>query len=270
MLALFRASWIGNRASRIGNALSWYTSHAWTACRMVLERVVCQTFRVYSEMRSKYRWEYRLRVPDFIKPVGDSLFTLGENASVDLPTNVSESIKILRAHLTTTWNNVPIDVSKTVQSAFDTKRFCYGSSKVAFYITDFHESIPCPNTDDDSDEWYLDIMYMGHSNPSKKIPAAEFGVRYNAKVSSALLFPPYEATEQIKKGLRANKVIHARTFHEKDLTELARKYAGLRANFYEDVNDSQVQKFYIDHSETHVLLNNQKTIVVSNKSKKIS
>lgn len=243
-----------------------YAPKVWRTMRQGFESCAYQVFLMYSDARSAYRWRLRLRTPGLLKPFGDWVFHLTPTrASVDSPKNVAESIVVVSASLT--FDGKTTDVTERVQHVFRTSRLGYGSTKVALYAEDLLDDSGLSELG----MWSLEIIYIGHADPSRRIPADEFAVKYVAKVSSAILFPPYEATEKIQKGLGTKKIIHARTFHEKNLTSLAKKYAGLRVNFYEDVQDSQVQKFHIDHQETHVLVSNKgaepTTIVVSKKSK---
>jgi hypothetical protein len=243
---------------------------SWRTMKRAFETLAFRAFIVFSSLRSEYRWRLRMNTPKLLRPVGDWVFNLRPHyASVDCPRNVAESILILNARLTI--EGETIEVAGKIQKKFreDTSGYGHGSTKVALYVTDLLDDV---RNLSDLGTWSLEIIYVGHADPRRLIPAAEFGVKYVASISSAILFPPYEATEKIRKGLGSTRIIHARTFHEWNLTSLATKYAGLRVNFYEDVQDSQVQKFYIDHQETHVLLSKKgaepTTIIVSKKKSK--
>ena len=228
--------------------------------RRFFTRAVTKGFLVYSGARSKYRWRLRVKTPNCFRPVGDYVFKLGENATLDSPRNVVESIKVVSATLKK--DNLCVDVADKVNDELKDMPF-YGS--ILLHLDRLETTAEYPGDDDCS----LEVVYKGHANPEKKIPAEEFGVKYNGKVYSTVVFPPYKATEKIKKGFTTNKVLHARTFHEKNLTPLAKKYAGLKANFYDDVACPHVQKGHIDHKEVHVLLSENgkapKTIVVKRK-----
>lgn len=231
--------------------------------QQVFFKGVSTVFVAYAEARSKYRWKHRVKTPTFLRPLGDWVFTLSETASVDCPKTIAESVKIVSAVLNR--KDMQIDVSKEVQKRLDEGLTPTNEiGKVTLYM----DELVGPNMPETS-EWSLEVIYKGHADPTKRIPSAEFGVKYIAKVSSPVLFPPYRATDKIRKGLTVNKVLHARTFHEKNLTPLAKKYAGLNANFYEDVTDTHVQKNHIDHKEVHVILSQRgqspTTVVVTRK-----
>lgn len=232
-----------------------------TACGMIVAPTVSRAlkhvaregatriFLVYSDVQSKYRWKLRVKTPNWIRIPFDRFFGLNESASVDCPKNVTESVKVLSATLGTT--NMNVDVTENMAVCLrkaDQHNTFEELGSVVLYMHQFFDSAV------DVQEWSLEVIYLGHADPSKRIPAQEFGVKYVAKALEGITFPPYKATEKIKKGFKANKVVHARTFHEKHLTPLARKYAGLRANFYQDVEQQSVQKLHIDHKEVHVLL----------------
>ena len=224
------------------------------------QKMMTKAFMAYSGARSRYRWTLRLKTPDFLRPVGDLVFKLNENASLDSPRNLVESIKVLSAILKK--DNLCVDVADKINHELQSIP-PYGT--VLLLLDQLETTAEKPG----SDECSLEVSYVGHANPEKRIPAAEFAVKYNGKVYSTIAFPPYKATEKIQRGFTTNKVLHARTFHEKNLTPLAKKYAGLKANFYDDVASPHVLKGHIDHKEVHVLLSENgkapKTIVVKRK-----
>lgn len=232
----------------------------WKYGKNIFRKGITNAFLVYSGARSNYRWRLRVKTPDFLRHMGDYVFQLDNNASIDSPRNLAESIQVVSATLTKT--NMCVDVADKVNSCLQN---ITESGIVVLHLDQLASTPELPGFDNCS----LEVIYFGHADPSKKIPAAEFGVKYNANVCSEVKFPPYKATEKIQKGFTTNKVLHARTFHEKNLTPLAKKYAGLKANFYADVVDPQVQKGHIDHKEVHVLLSENgkapTTIIVKRK-----
>lgn len=224
---------------------------------------VTNAFLLYARSRSKYRWTVRCKTPGFMRHLGDYVFQLDKNAaSIDSPRNLAESIKVMNA--TFRKNNMCLEVTDKLNSCL---RGMTESGNIILQLSELVKVVPGGMLG--YEECSLEVLYLGHADPSKKIPAAEFGVKYNAKVCSSIVFPPYKVSEKIKKGLATNKVVHARTFHEKNLTHLATRYAGLRANFYRDVDDPTVQKDHIDHKEVHVLLSEKGkapyTVVVTRK-----
>ncbi|CAM9172583.1 unnamed protein product, partial [Sphacelaria rigidula] len=205
---------------------------------------VTTVFVAYAEARSKYRWKHRRKTPAFLRPLGDWFFKLSENASVDCPRNIAESVKIVSAILNR--KDKQINVTEKVQKRINEGLVSSNETgKVTLYMDELMGFGPNLHEKTELTEWALEVIYRGHANPDKRIPAGEFGVKYIAEVFSPMLFPPYSAKEKILKGLTSNKVLHARSFHEKNLTPLAQKYAGLKANFYEDVVDTHVQKGHI-------------------------
>lgn len=205
-----------------------------------------KAFLMYSAARSKYRWKLRLKTPDVFRHVGDKFFKLDhDTASIDSPRNLAESIKVVSA--TVKKSNMCIDVVDKVNKALQEL------TESGTVILQMDQLAPSPDLLG-FDDCSLEVVYIGHADPSKRIPAAEFGVKYKAKVCSGIVFPPYKVTDKIQKGFSTSKILHARTFHEKNLTPLAKKYAGLKANFYKDVVDPRVQKDHIDHKQVHVLL----------------
>lgn len=231
----------------------------------VLRKVAAKGFMVYCETRSKYRWRLRLKTPNFARPTLDWVLNLSATASVDSPRNVAESLKVVSATLRR--EDMCVDVRHKVEEFVE--KGLADTGKVALHMDELVPSAGRNQEPSLSSEWSLEVLYLGHADPSKRIPAEEFGVKYTAKAKAFILFPPYKATEKIKRGFTSNKVLHARTFHEKNLTPLAKIYAGLKANFYKDVVDPHVHKFHVDHPEMHVLVSERgkapSTIIVSRK-----
>lgn len=226
------------------------------------KHVLTKAFLMYSRSRSAYRWNLRRKTPRFFRILGDYVFHLDkETACIDSPRNLPESIRVLSA--TFKINDMCTDVADKVNSCL--QGLSGSSGNVVLYLNDF---IQGPTAG--YEECSLEVLYIGHADPTKQIQAGQFGVKYSAKACSSIVFPPYKVTEKIQKGLVTNKVVHARTFHEKNLTPLAIKYAGLRSNFYRDVADPQVLKDHIDHKEVHVLLSEKgkapHTIVATRKA----
>lgn len=232
--------------------------------KIIAPKALTKAFLMYSRSRAAYRWNLRPKTPRFtgLTHLGDYVFHLDkETAGIDSPRSLPESIKVLSA--TFKKHDMCTDVADKVNSCL---RGLEGSSgNVVLYLNDFIQGPTCGN-----EECSLEVLYIGHADPTKQIQAGQFGVKYSARACSSIVFPPYKVTEKIKRGLTANKVVHARTFHEKNLTPLAIKYAGLRANFYRDVADPQVLKDHIDHKEVHVLLSEKgkapHTIVATRKA----
>lgn len=236
------------------------------------QRLHAKLFMMYSSTKTKYKWEVRKKCPKCLTAPLDHLFALNDiTASVDSPRDIADGIKVVSATLRN--EHMCVDVTSqmgecvSIRVGVDDEYAKIG--EVMLYMGDLvkvSSSSAAPDTGVDGD-WSLDILYLGHAHPLKHVSAQEFGVKYVAKISEGILFPPYNAAETIRKGFKANKVVFARSFDERDLTPLAKKYAGLRANFYQDVDDPQVQKRYIDHTEAHVLLSENgkppETIVVS-------
>lgn len=235
--------------------------------KSILRKVASKAFMVYCDTRSKYRWRLRLKTPNFARPTLDWVLNLSATASVDSPRNITESLEVVSATLRR--EDMCVDVRSRVEECL--KKGLGDTGKVALHMDDLVPSTGSMSSQELSlsSEWSLEVLYLGHADPSKKIPAEEFGVKYTAKAQAFILFPPYKATEKIKRGFTSNKVLHARTFHEKNLTPLAKKYAGLNANFYKDVVDPHVHKFHVDHPEMHVLVSEKgkapSTIIVSRK-----
>ncbi|CAN0502114.1 unnamed protein product [Ectocarpus sp. 8 AP-2014] len=84
------------------------------------------------------------------------------------------------------------------------------------------------------------IRYRGHSNESKRYPAETFSARYTCKDSQTFRFPPYASSESIRRGLGTPRILRCNFAEENGKMLLgpeATESAGLRRNFYENVQD---------------------------------
>ncbi|CBN80381.1 EsV-1-78 [Ectocarpus siliculosus] len=84
------------------------------------------------------------------------------------------------------------------------------------------------------------IRYRGHSNESKRYPAETFSARYTCKGSQTFRFPPYASSESIRRGLGTPRILRCNFAEDNGKLLLGREAtesAGLRRNFYENVQD---------------------------------
>ena len=84
------------------------------------------------------------------------------------------------------------------------------------------------------------IRYRGHGNKCKRYPAETFSARYTCKGSQTFRFPPYASSESIRRGLGTPRIIRCNFAEDNGKLLLGREAtesAGLRRNFYENVQD---------------------------------
>ena len=130
---------------------------------------------------------------------------------------------------------------------------------------DLLDIVPDMSTDTGKDDsWYLDVTYSGHSDVSKKIEAQQYSVKYKSSWNDIITFPPYSITEKPSKGLGSKKVLSALTEGDEDVTSLAKEFAGLKCNFYEDCSD-EVLKNHMNMKAT-VKASKGKTYLVEKRS----
>lgn len=198
----------------------------------------------YMKVRSDYRWSYRTKTPSFLRKIGDRILKVDSfTATVDCPSTLTESLKATKVVLTR--KDMNLDVTDKFN---DRLKFLY-KGIVAVHMEDL-----VPPRVQEVDEWSLEIMYMGHADPSQKIQASEFAVKYTADASEPIIFPPYSADRKIKRGLGHPKISSAKTVGDEEVGLLAKKYAGLNVNFYKDLTDPHVMKNHIDSEGTRVLI----------------
>lgn len=214
--------------------------------------VIKKTFQQYSSVVSAYRWRYRKSTPYTFLPLIDNLLHVDPfYATVNCPAVVSESVKIIEATLTR--KEMCIQV---------TEEFRYSMNRIGeegtvkIYMNDLLPNIlRHMKSTSDSSQWGVEVTYLGHADPSKKISAEEFSVKYECDnpVSDAIIFPPYSALEKIKKGLGLPKVVRAVDDYNQDMTIEVAAFAGLKTDFYEGCDRSNVVKSYIgSENETFV------------------
>eukprot|EP00903_Cladosiphon_okamuranus_P017770 g16358.t1 len=164
------------------------------------------------------------------------------NALVDSPVKPSDALRIESVIMRTDEFNADVEpfLSEKLHEldqpgAADKVMFTAGdivSSKLMYFDE------PC----------IIDVKYRGHSNPSKKIPAKDYFVRYNLCSGQVAQFPPYGALERQQKGFGVRKIKSAVVVgcNNLDVTAQARACAGPRRNFYADCEDQAVVKNFID------------------------
>lgn len=210
-------------------------------------RSITECLFVYSRMRSTYRWKARRSVPRLLRRPIDYIFNLNSQlATLDCPADLRESICVTRAMLGR--SDMCVDVTQ------DMNRLLDNMNDIGWVCVHMEDVLPIPFIKEEVLEWSLEVTYIGHANPKKRVPAAQFCVKYAAHPVDGVPFPPYPASENIKKGFGAPRVVSARSFYDEDLVDDAKIYAGLHANFYEDTVEQSILKNYIGTEEAVVLL----------------
>lgn len=197
---------------------------------------------VYVRRRTTYAWKQRKQLPGFLRKLLDVVFNVDPcTASVDSPTRLGESIKVVSATLER--DDMCIDVTQDLEKIF---------KKVdkSGYITVSMDDL-VPKRTKWVPDWEMDVVYLGHANPDKRIKAGRFAVKYRADSEEDVVFPPYSALESVKRGLGTKRILDAKTTN-KDVTDDARMYGGLRLTFYQDVDNNHIVKSYIGHKDVQV------------------
>lgn len=195
--------------------------------------------------RSNDYWRHRNRVPRVCRWPLDLLMSVDSSrSSVDTPTKPSQSITI--ESCVASKDKIYVDLSRHVTKLLPSLDLPGSTGRVRISVFDLFQlcedgflarTEPCT----------LDILYTGHANPAKKMPAKSYFVRYNVAEGEVVQFPPYGVLERQKKGFGVPKIKSAITLGPKvsDLTRLTQVCAGPRNNFYVDCGDESVAKEFI-------------------------
>jgi len=213
--------------------------------------LIKKTFQKYSSVVSAYKWEYRKSTPGTFVPLLDKILSVDPfYATVNCPSTISESIKIVEATLTR--KDMCIQVTEEFRCAI---RHIGKEGTIKIYMNDLLPNILRHMKSSVTCQWGVEVTYLGHADPNKKISAEEFSVKYECSnpVSDSIVFPPYSALEKIKKGLGLPKVVRAVGDYNQNMTVEAAAFAGLKTDFYEGCDRPHVVKSYIgNENETFV------------------
>lgn len=200
----------------------------------------------YTRVRSEYYWLHRSTLPRVLRcPVDFVMGVDSSNSKVDTPTKTSESVSIDSCIASN--NGMSVELLSYVRGLLPMLDAPGSGDKLCICLADGiddyfgYNNEPCT----------LDILYKGHSNPSKKIPAKTYFVRYNVSEGEVVQFPPYGALERQRKGFGVNKIKSAFTVgpSASDVTKVSQIFAGPRNNFYVDCADESVAKEFIGIEE---------------------
>jgi len=174
--------------------------HVFVSTLVLILRVFLAVVRFIESSRSTYVWETRAMSPAFVRRVLD-------------------------------WGMV-VDASEAklcVSSGHDSN-----GDSVVFNLS------RCLSYEDVIVGRYSDITlrikYSGHSNKKKKTPPQTFSVRYSGNCMNISHFPPYPASESIKKGLGTVKIVKAKREDGNCCLQEARESSGLHGKFYNDID----------------------------------
>lgn len=216
-------------------------------CKLTL----CATYEIlhmkvrhkHTKSKSNYYWFYRSSFPRILRWIVDVVLGVNStNALVDNPIKPSECVRINSVIMRTEEFNAEVGsflseklLELNAPGALDRVMFT-ASEIVSSRLMYFDE--PC----------VIDVRYRGHSNPSKKIPAKDYFVRYDLGAGEVAQFPPYGVWERQQKGFGVRKIKRAvaESCNNLDVTAQAQACAGPRRNFYVDCEDQAVVKSFID------------------------
>lgn len=189
----------------------------------------------FVKMRSNYVWTDRNQKGPLARRFLDKVFIVDpKNASLNSSPKASERVAVDMATLSR--GSISMDVTHEMTNmlgSFDDP-FMGDNGQITVDIDDIAPSMAGAFG---GDTWYLDITYRGHSDERKKIESQKYGVRYRANWEEFVTFPPYSINDKPSRGLGSKKVVSAESLDGTDVAYLAKQYAGLKANFYEDCPD---------------------------------
>jgi len=216
----------------------------------------------YVNTRTKYVWDWRPHLSDFIKYKLDKIMKIdSEMANINSSSTLSDTIFIEEAVEITKHGGfiasrlLELEKIKPLINEKENKGFIKLNKNQVFKL--FGNIIDTP--------WYLKITYLGHSNVKKRVAARKYTVVYKFNEDSSFVFPPYSASQKIKVGFSAPKIKTCTLMTGEYFSpELAKQYAGLECDFYKTSTVDEIIRNYIDFPEDVVVALKNNTVVVNN------
>jgi len=191
-------------------------------------RAFLATVRFIENSRSGYIWERRAVYPELVRRIFDWGMMVDASEASLCVSSGHGSIRIDEA--IASYEGEDYDV----KDMFEMMWVCGNGDRVVFNLS------RCLSYEDVIFGRYSDISlrvrYSGHSNRKKKTPSQTFSVRYTGNSMDVSHFPPYPASESIKKGLGVVKIVKARRDDGNCCLREARESSGLHGKFYNDLD----------------------------------
>ncbi|CAN0476334.1 unnamed protein product [Ectocarpus sp. 12 AP-2014] len=210
--------------------------------RVVSEVVVAAAFaaaricRYTIALRSAYIWDKRSRMGDgVLVGVLDTLLQVDADQARVHTSSGHASIEILEA-VATVHHQRDYDITDVLGGMWADGDGLRMDVPVDVALG----GVRCENDSAEDIDVTTRIRYRGHSNKSKRYPAETFSARYTCKGSRTFRFPPYASSESIRRGLGVPRILRCNFVQENGKMLLgpeATESAGLRRNYYEDIED---------------------------------
>ena len=254
----------------LGSALIYLTYHdeihefveiSKNKCLDILCKYIHRTSLKLMKTRSNYIWITRKNRCHHIKKIMDKIFIVDPvSASVNSSSKSSERVVIDNAIVTRGVKSKDVtNEMRRILVDFDDP-FMGDNGQITIDLMDIVPDMATDNGANDS--WCIEITYRGHSDPSKRIEARTYSVKYKSNWKDIITFPPYSIHDMPARGLGSEKILTATTV-DGDMTHMSRQYAGMKVNFYNDCSD-EVLKNHMNISAT-VKSSKGKTYVVGKK-----
>lgn len=234
--------------------------------RLVSQVVVAVAFTVAKmaryivALRSAYIWEKRMYMPRPLVTVLDMLLKI-DKKQVLLDTSSGHQSIIIRNAISTV-NGRDYDITEVLDGMWG-----YGDGmRIDVPINIVLECLNLKGLEHDTDV-VTRFRYSGHSNIRKRYPSETFSARYACKLSQVFRFPPYASSAEVRRGLSVPRIIRA-NFAEDNGRMLygpeAKESAGLRRNFYADVEEEPcLQRNVVTFFDEFARYQEQKQVVVT-------
>lgn len=214
-------------------------------------------------LRSAYIWEKRGRIGNgVLVSVFDTLLRVDADQARLHTSSGHASIEILEA-VATVHHQRDYDITRVLGGMWADGDGLRMDVPINVALGD----VRCGNDSAEDMDATVRIRYRGHSNKSKRYPAETFSARYTCKGSQTFRFPPYASSESIRRGLGVPRILHC-NFVEGNgkmlLGPEATESAGLRTNFYENVEDDPcLMKNVVTFFEPPTRFQEQQQLVVT-------
>lgn len=194
-------------------------------------KVIMWILRILQRARTTYVWEKRSHLPKLGRAFVDKCLSI-DSRQADLC--VSDGVGSIQMNeAVATHEGVDYDVVDMMDMIWilgDGESTEFNLQRVLGYENVLVKS---------ESEITLRVSYTGHRNTKKKSPPQTYSVRYNGGASDVARFPPYPASEGVKKGLGVVKITGAKRHDDVCCLLEARESAGLHGKFYIDVKDTE-------------------------------
>jgi hypothetical protein len=189
-------------------------------------RILVWILRYLHSLRSNYIWGSRIKYPRVLQRIADRAMMVDPSSATLGVSSAHRSIRVDQAIATYEGTDYDVrDMFEMMWACGDGESITFNLSRVLGYEdVVFKQGASIT----------IRVRYSGHSHREKRTPPQTYSVRYSGLVSDTGHFPPYPASEPVKKGLGVVKIVGAERSDRSSCLKEARESGGLHGKFYRD------------------------------------